>query len=330
MKNTVKSIQKSIDISETYHEFEITDFFKDGRSYKLKLKCLNCGFNKLSYTIYNIIIFPLEKVREYMAKKYYPQGFISVKLEDCFENYQEDEILSGSNQIYCNNCRQMANASNGNKLYTLPEVMTIILNRGKGLEFDVNFEYPLQLNVDKYVLDQNCTNNNYELICVLSHIGPSGMAGHFIAFCRSPEDNRWYIYNDAKVSECMDPRYINDDMIEGLPYVLFYQKCNVNKNNAQNNNFNSDMDMDNNENSIEDPDKIVLYFKYNDKEVYLETDKDKRIYDVIKDLHKKYGTPKESSLYLEGNNELILLEYYKRISDYPNIKNKSKIVVIQN
>lgn len=44
MKNTVKSIQKSIDISETYHEFEITDFFKDGRSYKLKLKCLNCGY----------------------------------------------------------------------------------------------------------------------------------------------------------------------------------------------------------------------------------------------------------------------------------------------
>ena len=295
-----------------------------------ELKCLSCGFNKLSYTIYNIIIFPLEKVREYMAKKYYPQGFISVKLEDCFENYQEDEILSGSNQIYCNNCRQMANASNGNKLYTLPEVMTIILNRGKGLEFDVNFEYPLQLNVDKYVLDQNCTNNNYELICVLSHIGPSGMAGHFIAFCRSPEDNRWYIYNDAKVSECMDPRYINDDMIEGLPYVLFYQKCNVNKNNAQNNNFNSDMDMDNNENSIEDPDKLVLYFKYNDKEVYLETDKYKRIHELIKDLHKKYGIPKESSLYLEGINELILLEYYKRISDYPNIKNKSKIVVIQN
>ena len=295
-----------------------------------ELKCLQCGFYKLSYTIYNIIIFPLEKVREYMARKYYPQGFVSVKLEDCFENYQEDEILSGSNQIYCNNCKQMANASNGNKLYTLPEVMTIILNRGKGLEFDVNFEYPLQLNVDKYVLDNNCKNNNYELICVLSHIGPSGMAGHFIAFCRSPEDNRWYIYNDAKVTECMDPRYINDDMIEGLPYVLFYQRCDVNKNNAQNNNFNEDIDIDNNENLIEDPDKLVLYFKFNDKEGYLETDKDKRIYDIVKDLNNKYGIPKDSSLYLEGKDELLLLEYYKKIRDYPKIKNKSKIVIIQN
>ena len=106
--------------------------------------------------------------------------------------------------------------------------MTIILNRGKGLEFDVEFEYPLKLNVDRFVLDKQCKDNNYELICVLSHIGPSGMAGHFIAFCKSPNNNRWYIYNDAQVSECDDPRYVNDDMIEGLPYVLFYQKCKVN------------------------------------------------------------------------------------------------------
>ena len=49
----------------------------------------------------------------------------------------------------------MANASNNNKLFTLPEIMIIILNRGIGIQFDVNFEYPLKLNVDKYVLDKD-------------------------------------------------------------------------------------------------------------------------------------------------------------------------------
>ena len=297
-----------------------------------ELRCMLCGYNKMSYTIYNIIIFPLEKVREYMEKKYNGKGFISVKLEDCFENYQQDEILSGSNQIYCNSCKRMANAANGNKLFTLPEVMTIILNRGKGLEFDVNFEYPLQLNVDKYVIDKNCKNNNYELICVLSHIGPSGMAGHFIAFCRSPEDNKWYIYNDAKVTECMDPRYNNDDMIEGLPYVLFYQKCNINRNNNNDQDYNSgDIEMEYaDDNYIEDPNQITLFFKYDDKEFYLDTSKNKKILDIIKDLNKKYGIPRNSSLYLEGNNDLILLEYYNKISEYPKIKNNSKIVIIKN
>ena len=71
-----------------------------------ELKCMSCNYNKVSYTIYNIIIFPLEKVREYMVTKYNGKGFESVKLEDCFENYQQDEILSGSNQIYCNNCQK--------------------------------------------------------------------------------------------------------------------------------------------------------------------------------------------------------------------------------
>ena len=94
------------------------------------LYCFNCGFNKISYNITNIIIFPLEKVREYMIKKS-KNGFMSVALENCFENYQDKEVLNGVNQIFCNNCNSMANASTGNKMLTCPEVMTIILNRGK-------------------------------------------------------------------------------------------------------------------------------------------------------------------------------------------------------
>ena len=83
-----------------------------------------------------------------MTKKY-PNGFISINLENCFGNYQEVELLSGQNQIFCNNCKRMSNASTGNKMFTSPEVMTIIFNRGKRLEFQVELEYPLFLNIDK-------------------------------------------------------------------------------------------------------------------------------------------------------------------------------------
>ena len=67
----------------------------------------NCQINKQSYSIYILIIFPLEKVHEYMVKSH-PNGFLAVKLEDCFEHYQVNEILSGSNQIYCNNIKYIA------------------------------------------------------------------------------------------------------------------------------------------------------------------------------------------------------------------------------
>ena len=38
--------------------------------------------------------------------------------------------------------------------------MTIILNKGKSLEYDLNFEYPLFLNFDQYIMDKACNNNN--------------------------------------------------------------------------------------------------------------------------------------------------------------------------
>ena len=271
--------------------FLINTFYFEQQS---QLQCLTCGFNKTSYNITNILIFPLEKVREYMIKKS-PNGFLSVNLEDCFENYQETEVLIGQNQIFCNNCNQMANAKTGNKMFTCPEVMTIILNRGKGLEFDVNFEYPLFLNIDKYVLDKSTLGNyQYELICVLTHLGPSGMAGHFIAFCKSPVNNKWYCYNDAEVSEVDDPRYPDKNYeIEGIPYVLYYQKCGSKKDNKVNekNYYINQKETDYTN------DKITLYINYNEEQYILEVNKGDSIKNVIKNLNKKHHTPRNAKLF---------------------------------
>ena len=134
-----------------------------------ELYCLNCGFNKISYNIANIIIFPLEKVREYMFKTS-KDKFRFITLENCFEYYQKKEYLSNENQIYCNNCHVLSNAISRIKLLTCPQVMTIILNRGKGLEFDAKFQYPPYINIDKYIITKASygATYKYELICVLS------------------------------------------------------------------------------------------------------------------------------------------------------------------
>ena len=79
----------------------------------------------------------------------------------------------------------------------------------------------MTINIDKYVNEKN-KDANYELIGVIAHIGPSSMGGHFIAYCKSPVDKKWYCYNDAQVTECADPE--NDINSKGIPYVLFYQR----------------------------------------------------------------------------------------------------------
>ena len=313
--------------------FLIETFYFEQQS---ELKCLSCKFNKISYNISNILIFPLEKVREYMVQKS-PNGFECVSLENCFENYQEVEILSGQNQIFCNACKRMSNASTGNKMFTSPEVMTIILNRGKGLEFQVEFKYPLFLNIDKYVVDKSQNNNNYELICVLTHLGPSGMSGHFIVFCKSPNDDRWYCYNDAKVTEIDDPTEVDEGEFESVPYVLFYQKCSqnkilnnnnsINRRNQKNNSYKYNNIESSGINRINSNNTITLYFSYKNKEFYLDVNKDEKFSELIKKLNKKYKMPKKVTFYKVVGDNLSEIKFSKTVKDN-NLKNQNKIIVL--
>ena len=48
------------------------------------------------------------------------------------------------------------------------------------------------------------------------------MGGHFIATCMDHFSNKWYQFNDAKVTPVND---FNNEVINyAMPYVLFYEK----------------------------------------------------------------------------------------------------------
>ena len=108
---------------------------------------------------------------------------------------------------------------------TGPEVLILLLNRGNGIEFNVKIEFYEELNLYNYIEYKN-TGFNYRLIGVISHLGESGMGGHFIAYCRDPLIiNKWYKYNDAIVDEVKD---FKKEIIDfAMPYLLFYQKIKV-------------------------------------------------------------------------------------------------------
>jgi len=271
-----------------------------------------------------------------MVKK--NNGFISVILDNCFEYYQEPEMLFGQNQIYCFACNNSSNASTSNKIFTSPEVLTIILNRENGLQFDVNFEYPLSLDIDKYITDKSKGNNKYELICVLTYLRPSGVSEYFIAFCKSPVDHKWYCYNDANVSVCNDPRYQNNNEIEGIPYVLFYQKINngiFNKNNSNNygnynNNYMGYSNVFKNEGK-QDNNSISLFFNYNGMEIPLSVDqKYNRISPsfLVNELTSKYDyIPHNILLYIQIGDNVLNLRDYLNIN---KLKDGDKINIVEN
>ena len=139
-------------------------------------------------------------------------------LAECFKHSRNAENLTGQNMIYCNACNRNSNAVMFDEIHQAPNVLIIILNRGKGNIFECDLDFPKQLNLSDYISNPS-SPKFYELIGVISHFGESSMGGHFIAYCKH-FDGCWYIFNDSTV------RQINeDDDFKGIPYILFYKNA---------------------------------------------------------------------------------------------------------
>ena len=270
--------------------------------------CHNCNVKMYNFSMFSFLIFPLEKVRQYMIN-IQSDGFDKVTLKDCFEQYTSEEILSGENQMYCNYCHQNADYSTYNKIYKHSEILVIILNRGNGLEFNVEFEYPEKIKINDYI---NLDNNNnyhynedikYELIGIISHLGDSSMSGHFIAICKNPVDKKWYKFNDAIVSESTY-ELVSDDNFNNIPYVLFYKIISSN---------------------IPKGNQIILYFDFsNGKQLYLKLDENTIFREAINLLIEEYELPQESYKCYKG---FIEIDQSKSIKD--NLLNNEDHVKIE-
>ena len=221
----------------------VNDFMKNNQSiisdifYAMNLSVTQCSFcqNKLyNYQIYYFIVFPLEEVRKFkyqnslnnfqifnnnMNMNIIPSNEVSIY--DCFDYERKVNYMIGQNKMYCNFCKTNRDCMMKTTLVTGPDVLILLLNRGKGLEFKVKINFVEYLNLEHYIEIKN-TGYNYELFGVITHIGENGQGGHFIAYCRDPFTNVWSKYNDAIVTEVKD--FQNDIINFANPYLLFYQK----------------------------------------------------------------------------------------------------------
>ena len=156
-----------------------------------------------------------------MSNKYIIQNN-TVSIYDCFFYYQKTDYFTGDNKNYCNLCKQLFDSLYTNKIFVSPNILILILNRGKGNIYDVKLDFFETIDITQFVLQKDMPSIIYNLYGVITHIGQSGPNAHFVASCKSPINNRWYRYNDALVNEITN---IQKDIIEfGTPYILFYQR----------------------------------------------------------------------------------------------------------
>ena len=191
-------------------------------------QCGNCKTITYNYQIYFFLIIPLEEVRKFKLtdnNNNLQNNFISneVDIYDCFNYERKINLMTGDNAMYCNYCKLTCNCMMCTNLATGPEILIIILNRGKGIQFKVKINFYTELNLSNYIELQN-TGTKYELFGVITHIGESGMSGHFIAYCKEYWNNQWLKFNDAIVEPVKD---FKSEVIDyAMPYLLFYKKIN--------------------------------------------------------------------------------------------------------
>ena len=193
-----------------------------------KSQCKGCNTIKFNFQLYSFLEFPLQHINQYFYNNGKRPLFTQdgknpdVDLYECFEYNRKIDLMNGENQMYCNICNKLCDATYTNFIYSGPNYLIINLNRGRGAVYECKVNFPEQLNLFNYVSYKHGITA-YELYAVICHLGPSSMSGHFVAYCRNRIDNKWYLYNDAFVSLCDKPKQYN----EGMPYILFYRvlKC---------------------------------------------------------------------------------------------------------
>ena len=203
------------------------------------MKCEGCNSVKHSFQTFNILNFILKKVKDDKRQGFGAQNLNNdvINLYDAFYSENKKENLTGENMIYCNTCRALKNGWVQQSIYQLPQIMIIILNRGRN-----NKDFREEFKIDE-ILDFNNTPNifcnidnkrkykRYFLCGIIKHLGESGANGHFISYYRNSLSQKFYCYNDASVAEvsvedALKTKISHNDKEDIIPYILFYHYKN--------------------------------------------------------------------------------------------------------
>ena len=181
-----------------------------------------CPKNALCYSIQNdtAIIFDLFKISQNTKGKF--------DLYKCFDyNFRTID----KNNFYCSKCQCQHTNKSQDKLLSLPKVLTIILNRGKGKKYKENVEFYEKINIQKYVddtfIEVEQRKFNYKLIGVSSYLELADEKGHYMAYCYREDKKKYYCFNDTSAN----PVEFSQIKSDGEPSILFYEQIEEDNNN---------------------------------------------------------------------------------------------------
>ncbi|XP_010252067.1 PREDICTED: ubiquitin carboxyl-terminal hydrolase 9-like isoform X2 [Nelumbo nucifera] len=153
----------------------------------------------------------------------------SVSLFSCLEAFLKEEPLGPDDMWYCPRCKEHRQATKKLDLWKLPDILVVHLKRFSYSRYiknklDTFVNFPIHnLDLSKYVKckDAGLQSHVYELYAISNHYGGLG-GGHYSAYAKLIEEDRWYHFDDSHVSPVSE-----DEIKTAAAYVLFYQRVKV-------------------------------------------------------------------------------------------------------
>jgi hypothetical protein len=224
----------------------IADFSRNNKSiisdnfigfYEKKTICGNCQikaqrfqFNnnnniQYKYRSYYNFIFDINEINNFYSKKNYSymnnmymtsfqinnNNYNNINIYNCF-----DYVFRQQNkkyQSYCNFCFTYSMKYEYENIYSLPNILSIVLSNNENYNFIVNDELDL-----KQYSNNNKESSLYSLISILCQ---TIYNKKYICYCINPNNSVWYSYSDGKINE------VEKMDINAIPLIAIYQLTNT-------------------------------------------------------------------------------------------------------
>ena len=138
-----------------------------------------------------------------------------------FADNSKPSKLTKDNQFLCNYCRKLQDALTICQIMEPPNKLLINIDYGKNKKYQPSYiQIDDIINITDIVPYDYKQQIKYQILGICTHYGSSGRYGHYVAFCRNKENDKWYEFNDSSCSEVKNKNTIYG----GSPYLLLYER----------------------------------------------------------------------------------------------------------
>ena len=204
ISNNIRNIEEEHNLKiAMYNEYKESDLMKIAQgSFINIIQCCNCNSKTYSFEPFINIALDIDNDP-------------NISIAQLILNYMKDEHRDKDDWI-CDKCNKKHDYIKSRKIWKIPKILFISLNRFK----DINNKNNAEVNVNNDIVFNNNEQHRFLLQSIGMHSG-NLLGGHYTALCNM-KDGNYHLYNDNEVIKYNENELKNNINNCGV-YLIVYE-----------------------------------------------------------------------------------------------------------